>query len=242
MFSYSEAIRVYNCLSNPQTIVIMGWIADQNMHDVIEKEIEFFIFNLERLEIAINCAKQLNRKANIHIEAETGMNRSGLGKEELKKQLIPLIKANQDYLNVVGLCTHLAGAESISNHSRIRKQLKKYDKIAKVLEEKAIIPKYKHVANSAASFIYPKARMDIVRIGIMLYGFWSSTEVFIQYMHNRDNKTDPLNISMVKQFKNIQSKDVIPLENTLLMIGDNTLYQFVYIENGVQQISAYALN
>lgn len=56
------------------------------------------------------------------------------------------------------------------------------------------------------------------------------------------NKEDPLNISMVKQFKNIQSKDVIPLENTLLMIGDNTLYQFVYVENGVQQISAYSLN
>ncbi|MFI1771986.1 LVIVD repeat-containing protein [Thalassobellus citreus] len=56
------------------------------------------------------------------------------------------------------------------------------------------------------------------------------------------DKEDPLNIAMIKQFKNIQSKDVIPLEDTLLMIGNNTLYQFVYVENGVKQISAYSLN
>jgi len=52
-----------------------------------------------------------------------------------------------------------------------------------VLETNDIKPKYKHVANSAASFVYPKARMDMVRIGIMLYGFWSSSEVFIQYIN-----------------------------------------------------------
>ncbi len=62
-----------------------------------------------------------------------------------------------------------------------------------VLETNDIKPKYKHVANSAASFVYPKARMDMVRIGIMLYGFWSSSEVFIQYINNKKNKIDPLN-------------------------------------------------
>ena len=191
VFSYSEAIRVYNSLSEPQTIMIMGWISDDNITDVIEKGIEFFIFNIERLQIALAYAKQLKLKANIHLEAETGMNRSGLDMDELPKA-IALIKENEEYLNVVGFCTHLAGAESISNHPRIQKQLKKYNKMYTLLEASGITPKYKHVANSAASFIYPKARMDLVRIGIMLYGFWSSTEVFIQYINNKTNKTDPL--------------------------------------------------
>ncbi len=57
-----------------------------------------------------------------------------------------------------------------------------------VLETNDIKPKYKHVANSAASFVYPKARMDMVRIGIMLYGFWSSSEVFIQYINNKKTR------------------------------------------------------
>lgn len=191
VFSYSEAIRVYNSLSEPQTIMIMGWIADENMTDVIEKGIEFFIFNMERLQIAVTYAKQLNIKANIHLEAETGMNRSGLDMDELNRA-ISFIKENEEYINVAGFCTHLSGAESISNHPRILKQLKKYHKMLSVLETNDIKPKYKHVANSAASFIYPKARMDMVRIGIMLYGFWSSVEVFIQYINNRANKSNPL--------------------------------------------------
>jgi len=60
------------------------------------------------------------------------------------------------------------------------------------LEINGITPQYRHVANSAASFIYPKERMDLVRIGIMLYGFWSSSEVFIHYFANKKNMNDPL--------------------------------------------------
>ncbi|ULC59218.1 hypothetical protein MBM09_15090 [Flaviramulus sp. BrNp1-15] len=56
------------------------------------------------------------------------------------------------------------------------------------------------------------------------------------------DKTNPLNITMVKTFENIQSKDVIPLENSLLMIGDNTLYQYKYLDDGVELISSYSLN
>lgn len=191
VFSYKEAIRVFNSLSEPHPIMIMGWISDQNMADVITKRIGFFVFNLERLEIAIAWAKKLKIKANIHLEAETGMNRSGLNTEKLN-EAISIIKKNEEFINIEGFCTHLAGAESISNHPRIVKQLKKYQKMSALLEKNDLVPKYRHVANSAASFIYPKARMDLVRIGIMLYGFWSSIEVFIQYINNKQNKADPL--------------------------------------------------
>ncbi|MRT91543.1 alanine racemase [Ancylomarina sp. 16SWW S1-10-2] len=192
VFSYHEAVRVYNCLSERRTIMIMGWISDTDITDAIDKGIELYIFNIERLVLAIECAKQLNKKVNIHIEAETGMNRSGLTEEDLIKA-IAIIKENEQYLNLVGFCTHLAGAESISNHSRILKQLKSYQRMSTVMETNGLSPKIRHVANSAASFIYPKARMDMVRIGIMLYGFWSSSEVFIQYINNRKNKINPLN-------------------------------------------------
>jgi alanine racemase len=191
VFSFSEAIRVYKSLSKPREIMILGWISNENMATVIKKEIEFFIFNIERLQIALAWSKKLNIKANIHLEAETGMNRSGLNTTDLNTA-VSIIKENEKHFNVVGFCTHLAGAESISNHQRIQKQLKNYQKMLLILEKNGIIPKYRHVANSAASFIYPKARMDLVRIGIMLYGFWSSIEVFIQYINNKPKKNDPL--------------------------------------------------
>jgi len=207
VFSYEEAIRVYNSLSDPHPIMIMGWISDENMIDIIKKGIEFFIFNTERLQVALSQAKSLNTKIKIHLEAETGMNRSGLNINELNSA-ISLIKENKDYIDVVGFCTHLAGAESISNHSRIQKQLKKYNQLLTVLKKNNIKPQYRHVANSAASFVYPKARMDMVRIGIMLYGFWSSTEVFIQYINNKANKTDPLDRILSWKSQIMSIKDV----------------------------------
>ena len=71
-------------------------------------------------------------------------------------------------------------------------ELKKYKKMLATFEVNGLSPKYKHVANSAAAFVYPKARMDLVRIGIMLYGFWSSSEVYIQYINHERNQIDML--------------------------------------------------
>lgn len=56
------------------------------------------------------------------------------------------------------------------------------------------------------------------------------------------NKADPLNLEMVNTIKNIQATDVIPLENTLIMIGGKTLYQYEYGDNNVTLISSFMLN
>jgi len=191
VFEYSDALRVLNSLSEPKDIMIMGWISNHNIRDVIKKGFEFYIFNIERLHTALHYAVELNIKAKIHIEIETGMNRTGLNTKELK-EVIAIINGNIQYFEIIGFCTHLAGAESISNHIRIHKQLKKYEKLYDLAKSFDIIPKYKHVANSAASFVFPKSRMDLVRIGIMQYGFWSSAETFIQYISAKKNKTNPL--------------------------------------------------
>ena len=55
------------------------------------------------------------------------------------------------------------------------------------------------------------------------------------------DRTNPLEIEMLTQYSDIITKDVIPLENVLLMIGDEILYQYEYVENGVNLISTYQL-
>lgn len=191
VFDFDEAVRVSNSLSEQKTIMIMGFIADDKIADAIKAGFEFYIFNIDRLEIALENAKQLSIKAKIHIEVETGMNRTGLNLAQFK-QAINIINNNAEHFNVVGFCTHLAGAESISNHVRIQRQLKSYNKFVLKLKENNITPQYYHVANSAASIVYPKTRLDLVRIGIMTYGFWSSAETYIQYISTRKNKINPL--------------------------------------------------
>jgi len=207
VFDYNEALRVSRSLSETKTIMIMGWIPDDKLKEAIRKGFEFFVFNIERLEKASRYARQLQDKAKIHLEVETGMNRSGLNHAELL-DAISIIQHNKECFEVMGFCTHLAGPDSISNHLRIQNQLKKYKKMLSVLESKGIHPKYRHVANSAAAFVYPKTRMDMVRIGIMQYGFWPSVETFIHYISREKNKEDPLNRILGWQSKIMSIKKI----------------------------------
>ena len=191
VFDYTEASRVAKSLENPCPIMIMGWILDSDLKEAITRGFEFFVFNLERLNKTLELAKALNIKAKIHIEAETGMNRSGLNLADLKEAL-NLLQQNQELFELNGFCTHLAGAESITNYYRIQQQIKRFHRMEAIVEAAGFKPEIIHMANSAAAFVYPKTRMDLVRVGIMLYGFWSSTETFIHYVNSKVNKTDPL--------------------------------------------------
>jgi alanine racemase len=191
VFDYSEAIRVRNSLDDDIDIMIMGWIADEDLEGAVIQGFEFFVFSVNRLEKALEYAEKHKRKIKIHLEVETGMYRSGLQPEELE-EVLKILPGKDHLIDLKGLCTHLAGPESISNYKRIISQLKRYNAIYKKMQEEELIPEYRHVACSAGAFVYPKARMDLVRIGIMLYGFWPSNESYILYMQNKKNKVDPL--------------------------------------------------
>ncbi|GET28564.1 alanine racemase [Prolixibacter sp. SD074] len=191
VFNFDEAQRVCRSLTKKSTVVIMGYISNEHLREAIEKNFEFFVFNLERLEVALEEARNLGKPAKIHIEVETGMNRTGLNMNELI-EAINVIKMQPENFEVEGFCTHLAGAESVSNYVRIQKQIKRYRQMSAILEKSDIRPRYRHVANSAAAFVYPAARFDLVRIGIMQYGFWPSAETFIHFINHKKNRTDPL--------------------------------------------------
>ncbi len=58
-------------------------------------------------------------------------------------------------------------------------------------------------------------------------------------IYNKENVED---LKLLKTFKNAIAYDVIPLENRLIMIGDNVLYQYRYINEGIELLSKYSLN
>lgn len=55
------------------------------------------------------------------------------------------------------------------------------------------------------------------------------------------DKSEIDDLKMVDHFKDIQTYDVIPLRQHLLMIGDKILYQYKYKENGIELLSEFSL-
>ncbi len=204
VFSTDEAYRAKKVVQDSSTILIMGMLDFEQLEWAILNDIEFYVFDLKRLENAIKIAQKLKKLAIVHIEVETGMNRTGLTNGDLKKA-VKLIKDNANHLFVKGLCTHYAGAESIANYLRVKNQLKTFKRTQKWLIKNGITPSLFHTACSAATVRYPDTQMDMVRIGIMQYGFWPSKETFITYLNSTKEKIDPLKriISWKSQIMNI---------------------------------------
>lgn len=191
VFDVEEAKIVFDVLNKNVTILIMGFVAEDDLPWVIENQVEFFVFERYRLSNAAKIANKLNTKAILHIEVETGMNRTGFPVSTLKQVAQFLIKENKN-LRFKGLCTHYAGAESIANYYRITKQIDTFKQAEAVFEANGILPEMKHTACSAATIMFPEVRMDMVRVGILQYGLWPSNEVLVSYLNSKKIKRDPL--------------------------------------------------
>lgn len=219
VYSADEALRVKNISSNGPAVMIMGAIDNAEIEWAIENDIEFFVFDFDRLDSATKHSKRINKPAKVHIEIETGMNRTGFNSKQLEG-VVERLKNNYDSISFEGLCTHYAGAESIANYLRVKDQIKIYSKTYKWFHEHNIVPKICHTACSAAAMRYPKTRMNMVRIGIMQYGFWPSDETLINYLSKKEEKIDPLHRLITWKTKVMGTKEV----NTGEFIGYGTTY------------------
>ena len=207
VFDVEEAKIIREALPSKVTVMIMGFVPDEDMEWVITNGVEFYVFDKSRLSAAVRTAKKLRTKALVHIEVETGMNRTGFDKQELT-YVIATLKKETEHLVFKGLCTHYAGAESITNYYRVEKQIKKYQEIYDYICSSGIQPEIKHTACSASSMMYPETRMDLVRIGIMQYGLWSSPEVFVNFLNSIKSKIDPLQRIIAWKSKIMSTKKV----------------------------------
>ncbi len=191
VYSVQEAYRAFQVVQPNTTIMIIGFVPKESLQWVIENEIEFFLFDSTQIENVIQAAKKVKKPARIHIEAETGMNRTGFLLKNFKN-LISDIESNPDCFSVKGLCTHFAGAESMANHIRVKKQIKKFKAFKASLAESSIQPERYHTACSAAALRFKSTHMDLLRIGILQYGFWPNQETYIHHVMKNKTEANPL--------------------------------------------------
>lgn len=193
VFSADEAEGVLKFRSNPDTdVMIMGMIRDSELDWAIENDIEIYLFEMSRLESAIKAAKRHNKAASVHLQIETGMHRTGFEKSEW----VELFErtSESEWIDVKGICTHYAGAESVANYFRIQKQNEKFQEAVQLASEYFQSMPALHAASSAAFLTMPETHYDMVRIGIAQYGFWPSRETYMHQAkaHQFDEDYDPL--------------------------------------------------
>ena len=184
-----EAEEVLSVCSPTSRIMIMGIIYEEDIPWAIEHDIEFFVYHYDRLPKTIAAAKLVGKPAKVHVEVETGANRTGLPHKDFPK-VLNFLKKHSDSIIFEGLCTHFGGAESISNQFKIDRQHKRYKDFLKQCREKKIEPNLRHIACSAAALAMKDTVYDLVRIGVAQYGFWPSPDIYFAHLHETNKKAD----------------------------------------------------
>lgn len=195
VFSADEA-QAANVHRNQETsdIMIMGMIRDSEIEWAVEHGIEFYLFEERRLQCAIEASKKTGKRARIHLQIETGMHRTGFEEDEYES-CFKKVAENEKYLELKGICTHYAGAESVANYYRIIHQDKQFKKVLEMAGNYFNTMPTVHAASSAAYLTYPEMRYDMARIGIAMFGFWPSSET---YMHTLKNDQRFVNDPLVR--------------------------------------------
>lgn len=193
VFDSLEALRVRRCAGRGVGVMVMGMIAPEELDWATAEDVEIYVYDLDRLDAAAAAARRTGRPARVHLEVETGLNRTGLEEDELEGAAARIRDAG-DQVVVEGLCTHFAGAESITNYARIQHQIGVFHQRHRQLDALGVRPRFRHAAASAATLAYPETRYDMVRVGILQYGFWPSEETRIHHLQatGGDLGQDPL--------------------------------------------------
>nr|WP_300090465.1 alanine racemase [Sedimentibacter sp.] len=156
-------------------ILVLGYTNEEFYEDAINEDITLTIYNYEHAVKLNETAEKLNKTAKIHIKVETGMNRLGFLPTEENADKVAEISRLKN-INLIGAFSHHAKADE-KDKTTAHMQAGRFIAFMKMLEERNVEIPVKHIANSATIIEMPEYYFDMVRPGIILYGFYPSDEV-----------------------------------------------------------------
>jgi len=133
------------------------------------------IYSLERLHDYLQAAREAGPLPALHLKLDTGMRRLGFAEEELP-ELLALLASHRAALPVAGIMTHLAAADDPAHDDFTQQQLNTFRRMAAAIEEVLGYSALKHALNSAGIRRFPEAQLDMVRLGVGLYGVEAGAE------------------------------------------------------------------
>lgn len=136
---------------------------------LVEHDLTATVYTQTFAETLSEAAGAAGKVMKVHVKVDTGMHRVGLPPDHLDEAVKAL--ALTPHLEIEGVWSHLAVAD-VPDHPFTRRQLELFADLVAVFERAGIQPRYKHIANSAATLSLPESHLDIVRCGIAAYGLW----------------------------------------------------------------------
>ncbi len=154
-------------------ILVFGGFFEKQIDSFIANNLQFTLYDVRLAEIVSRRAQALSRKAQAHVKIDTGMGRVGLLPNEAVEVILTMAKLPN--LELVGIYTHFASSDS-RDKSYANQQLEQFKSLVQQLTNDDLRFKYLHAANSGAILDLPQSYFNLVRPGVMMYGYYPSNE------------------------------------------------------------------
>ncbi|HXV77366.1 MAG TPA: alanine racemase [Candidatus Polarisedimenticolaceae bacterium] len=157
-------------------ILVLGYVPYDRLSDVVEHGLRPVVANAEtlaRLETLASPESPLP----VHLKLETGTHRQGISESDVVR--IAGTIADSRVLQLEGISTHFANIEDSTDHSFAEAQIAAFERVGATLARAGIDVPIRHAACSAATLLFTRTHLDLVRVGISVYGLWPSKETYV---------------------------------------------------------------
>ncbi|MBQ8605241.1 MAG: alanine racemase [Clostridia bacterium] len=195
--SLSEAMHLRQ-IGVTADIILLGGCLDDCFQYAAEYDVTLALYDLDTARRLSDYALSVGKKVKTHIKLNTGMSRICF--ECTNDSDIENTKsAIKEILNLKGICvlgafTHFSVSDEQDGEDFTKLQFKNFNKIRSTFPE----IKLWHCSNSGAIVNYNDYKLDMVRAGILLYGFYNGFGAEEGYKPSLELKT------VITQIRNIE--------------------------------------
>lgn len=151
-----------------KTPILVMNCEEQLFAECIKHNLEPAIYSLNQLDAFIKTLINYSIVSySIHVKLETGMNRLGFSENEISS-LIRTLKS-QPEVKVASIYSHLAES-NVLNSEYTKEQIYLFSSLCKEIADALPYSFLKHILNTEGISNYPESQMDMVRLGIGMYG------------------------------------------------------------------------
>lgn len=154
-------------------ILILGPTPAEFADELLKYDLTQSVQDLSFAQALSDAALKADKVLKIHVKVDTGMSRLGFLCDEVNmdESVGEIVKVcSLPHIKNEGIFTHFANADSDEEYSM--RQLTRFMDTVDKLAAKNVKFEIRHCAASAAVLNYPCAHLDMVRLGIALYGHY----------------------------------------------------------------------
>ncbi len=155
-------------------ILVLGMVMPEEVDEAIQQQVTLCLYDFKVADLFSARAKALGKPVYAHVKIDTGMGRLGVFAEDG----VRLIQYAQSLggIKIDGLFSHFSMAAK-KDHPFTQTQISRFTHLVDELMSVQLLPKWVHLANSAASYYENDSRFNLVRAGAAIVGLPFSDDV-----------------------------------------------------------------